>query len=330
MITNTKVIVWFKTGIKETYYLSRPVMKRRGNNSFDLTDDMTTIGDPIKIYPAYLTGPIASSDALKHHVAINRDDFEAGSFIDKRIVMHRFLRHVVEYTKSTTVYPMRMLYDDWDKTKNAETDRYVEGDVINFYPRGAAQAFWRHVSEYFFNSNNKVRNYLWWGISRLCEKKTTAITTEDAVKTANWVRRKKTFNPVAYAALLKQMGAKSVIDLHPGFGHKALACAILDIEYFAPNRGNFAVALDNNICGVTSLKYSELNGQSADLLISDSNFNRFDISKTAEHSARVNRMVAYAPRSKRFELQSEHNPSSVVKVMTTPVKATDPNFLFIW
>ena len=335
-ITKKDVKVHYATGIKEVYYLNRPPMKRRGNNTFDLTSDMSVVGEPIGLYPAFETDPTTSPN--KNALAINREEFERGSFIDKRIAMHRLFMHVQRYAGEEISYPQQKVRDDWAEVINSDLSRFTTTGYVNFFPRGNRGIAWQRLLRHFFGTkDDKVYRHLWYAMTRLCVKKTTKIDVYEVLRTAEWLSKKKAINPLIYAAMLKQLGVSSVIDIFPGRGHKALACAILGILYVASNSGNLAVALDKGLCSTTGLNYVEAGepwgNWAADLLISDNNFMSFDISRTDQYTDVSRRMIAYAPRAKRFELQTKHSPSSVMKIFCSAAKAMnlrDPDYVFIW
>jgi hypothetical protein len=97
------------------------------------------------------------------------------------------------------------------------------------------------------------------------------------------------------------------------------------------------MALDRRITDVLGLTCEPLGNQKADILLSDGNFERFDIEDATTYLDRVNTMVAYAPRADRLRLTAKYKPTKVVKVLCRYKQghhfkrtAEDPDFILIW
>ncbi len=331
-LTRDKIKVRYKTGVLEVYRIKPIPFKHRPRNQHEVTEKKARIEKEIKLRESFRLGPLETDE---RYLEIDRKEFEQASFMEQRLVMQRLLLHMMIMNTKPTRYPDQVIDQDIETLKNTSTSNFTINGGINFFPKSIKRdGYWRRVIEHFFViPRTYPRYYLWYAMVSQCDKHTTPISTISILKRANWMMTRQ-FNPTAYRAILEQLKVKNgIIDLHPTLGHKALACALMGIKYIAPMCPEIKQALDRNVCGYTGLDYEELDDQTADLLVSDNNFEGFDIGRTSEYLGRVSRMIAYAPGKARLELTSRHNPSGSIKIFCRAVAAStmkNNDYLLVW
>ena len=296
---------------------------------------MAEIGKPIPIFNDQRIDPLEPSN---HHKAINRKQFRAGTFIDRRLAIQRMFREVLRTKDKPDKYPEDVIRQSYHTlTKFSIDDRFMMQGGVNFHASLGRQITlaWRRLIEHFFNpSECLTRNLLWLGAILVYNQVYAPITVSQirwkAIKLANI----GVHNPLAYVALLRLLQIKgSVIDLNPGFGHKAIACALLGLRYITPACPVMTRAVELGIREITGLDYQVLDHQQAELLISDSNFQKFVTPTDRDLLRRAKKMLAFAPYSDKIVLSHTFKPTSIIKIfckIKLVAGKISPDFLMVW
>jgi hypothetical protein len=124
----------------------------------------------------------------------------------------------------------------------------------------------------------------------------------------------------------------AVGDLHPGFGCKALACALMGLPYYTIKNDRFQRALDLGFASFTKAEFGWLDNQKLELLISDDNFNSFQM-PSGDLLKQARRMICYSSRDDREKLISQFSPTNVLQIYDRSLEAKmlrDSNYLLLW
>jgi hypothetical protein len=332
--------VLYKSGVYDRYYFS-------GNPScsfvsFKVTQADMHIGKEIPIHQNYELDPLNTTEQEEcaHHFLIERKDATRGSLIDQRIVTHKLLTILTRLNPKLDRYPEQSIRKWIDELRGFPYRRMMYRNAYNFYRMVPFSTPWRQVLWQYYppDLNYKRPLFLSWKLRQLFEhKKRTRISTAELNKSILRWHSKNTLNPLTYCAFIKALGAKSIIDLHPRTGYKAIACGLLGVEYYAPRCEEFDLAIDRGIGTTLGLVHNYFVDQNADTIISDGYFNEFDIESATPYVGNAKSLVCYAPRSDRIGLTEKYKPSKVHKVMVRyrqgrEFKETgeDPDFLFTW
>ena len=330
-INNCAIVVFYQTGICESYYFVRPERDTilRMKNNYHVIPDMTPIGKPITIYEDF-----EFAENEQYHYIINRGDYNSGSFLDKRLALQRLAYKLFATRSVPDCYPQSVLNGSLDKIRASDTSVFLTDNGFNLFPISYLDTSWRPLIEHFYNVNADLNYHkLWNGLSYVSRDKRIPIRSSDARKRAAWMSGKRIFNPLSYTCILSALEVESVIDLHPDIGHKAIACALLGIRYIAPETPKVRYALDRGLAEFSGLRYEPLGDQTADLLISDDNFVSFSLPQDKGLLGRCKRMLAFCPRSSRSESTAKYTPTSTYKIFTNPITAKtlrDCNYLLVW
>lgn len=128
-------------------------------------------------------------------------------------------------------------------------------------------------------------------------------------------------NPLIYLAIFQRLGIESVLDLHPQFGSKALACILGNIKYYyrpadtIPS-GMIDIGLDAEIYA----------NQKVDFLLSECDMKKFDISDVKYYLPYAKRVIAYAPSNDKIEIMNRYKPKRLIKL----ANPFDANYLVVW
>jgi hypothetical protein len=295
---------------------------------------MAEIGQQIRIYDDQRIDPLEPSS---YHKAINRKQFKAGSFIDRRLAIQRMFREVLRTKDQPDRYPEDVIRQSYHILTKHSLDRFTLNGGIHFYASLGRQTTlaWRRLIEHFFNpSGYLTKNLLWYGANVVYNQVYTPIT----VAQIRWKAAKQAsigiHNSLAYAALLQRLQIEgSVIDLNPGLGHKAIACALLGLRYITPACPAITRAIELGIQDVTGLDHQVLDDQQAELLISDDNFHKFIIPTDRELLRRTKKMLAFAPGADKIALTHKFKPTSIIKIFCKPKLVSgkiSSDFVMVW
>ena len=322
----------YKTGIRDRYYfrLTRRD-KQRGDNCFVVRPASAAIRHEVPIFREFHDDPLDTSPT--YHWCINRTQFNDSTLVERRMAMHRLLREILNTKPLPDCYPDRILDEDWEQLQSADIDPYVVNGAITCFPMRRRLSHFR-ILEHFFNPGaNERGKYLWRALQCICYKKTVRINSSNVRKVARWFSRRRIINPLVYCAIFKALGISGPIgDLDPGYGSKALACAMLDLPYYTVRNDRFQRALDLGFASFTRAEFGWLEDQNLELLISDNNFNGFAMPEENVLS-RARRMLCYAPRGERQRLIDKYHPTNVLKLYDNHKEALilrDSNYLFLW
>ena len=334
------LIVRYKSGLTDKYYFKGAPLNT-WPLSFRVREPDLKIGPEIPIQKAYELDPLnpAEQAGCAHHFYLDKKALLAGSFIDRRLAIHRFVAKLARAHLTLDQYPDRKVREWVADLREFNYSTMITSDAFNFYRQLSVRVPWRQVLWQFFppvldHRPVRMATVLAQGLERPAQPLDTATVIRGLLR---WTGG-RILNPLAHCAVLDRLGTpEAVIDLHPEKGYKAIACGLLGIHYIYRPCDAMDLALDRGITEVLGLSCEPLADQRADLLLSDGNFERFDIGGTTPYLDRVNTMVAYVPRADRLRLMAKHEPTRVVKVLCRYVqgrrfkqRAEDPDFMFIW
>jgi hypothetical protein len=288
----------------------------------------------IKLYYMYESDPLdpVQEARFANNIMIRRDEWIRASFIVRRMALHRLLVMCYKHDPAETedIFPEPVLANDLEQLKSCGVNCWHRG-YFDFRPRMKRRFDYNRILSHFFNYRPSCNK---WVMLRALNYVTRIPNIPITVTTVRkYIRQHMTrqFNPVSYAAFLRYLSIKgSVIDLYPDMGHKLVACAILGLHYITPRTDAMQRAIDLGVERILGLSHEWLDRQAADLLISDQNFSKFDISETEPMLERVRMMLAFAPVISRIALQEQYEPRQVIPVRVAMLCGQPPDFIFVW
>lgn len=340
------VHVRYKDYFWETYYLSKPIEgKRRPPLSYFIKREDTFLCNIPKIVPKYET-KLGETKSLSDtaHLMVNRRDLKQCSFMEKRIAAHEFCRLITQRGWIWPEHPKSVLDGEWADLKNYVHAKYIIDDYFTVFAKGGKNpAPGRKLIEHYFDISQyssvfKSPRLVMRMINELIDRHDLTFDTHNllrifscgAVNMPAAYPRFRLFDPAAYASIFKRLGIKgSILDIKPGFGNRALAAAINDLEYYTVADNRFKQALSKGLLNNTGLNYSEWAGQVVNTMVYDNNFDTPDMELAMKFAKYAKRMIVFVPHGYRYEFQSKYNPESVLKIKTKWFQKS-PDFLFIW
>jgi hypothetical protein len=331
-IEQTLVQAVYKTGVRETYnFKAKKRHKKRPNNHFNISPKSAAIRHEIPIFKEFQHDPL--DDAPTYHWCINRNHFNESTLLERRIAMHRLLREILNTKPDPDWYPDEILDEDWGRLLEYPSEHHMKNGALICFPPSRTPHFHFRMLEHFFNPGANHSGFiLFQALRYVCHRKRIKINSSNIRKVARWYSRRQIISPMLYCALFKALKITGpVADLHPGYGSKAIACAIMGLPYYTIKNEQFQRALDLGLSSLTRSEFGLLEDQKVDLLISDDNFHSFQM-PTGDILNQARKMLCYAPRDQRQELSDRYNPSTTLQLFndTQDKKLHNPNYLFLW
>jgi hypothetical protein len=329
------VLAVYKTGIREVYYFKvKKRKKHRGDNCFVVTPESAAINQQLPIFKKYNEDPLDES-SISYHWCINRSQFNNATFIEKRIAMHRLFYKIYDTKNMPDCYPQHVLDKDWKLLQAKNYSKFLINGALTCFPTmGLYNPRHFRILAHFFNSNSDLdRVALWGGLRLLYGKKNVPINSSNARKFARHFARRIIIDPLMYCALFKSLGITGAVgDLHPGWGSKALACALMDLPYYTIKNDRFQRALDLGFSSFTRGEFGWLDDQKLELLISDDNLKNFQM--PGENLLnQTKHLICYSDKKNKQKLSDEYNPINILQLYNKPKESKmlkNPNYLFFW
>ena len=327
-INNTRIKIRYRSNITEWYHY---IPTKRRWRRWNITSDKVQIGEIPKIYHSY-EADILDPEAQKapaHNMTIRLDEWKKATFLAKRLAIHRFIAIGMRNQHIPSKHPDSVIIKDIKDLKTMKFNCVSRG-IFNFRKLlFRDRNKYRLIEQFFdYDISGSAEPTLWY-----FDHMRTPINTHYLRRAMRWAAHQRMFNPQLYLEFLRRLRVKSVIDLHPDMGHKAIACAIGNIHYITPRTPAMEEAIKRGMLDLLSLSHEWLDDQSADLLISDNNFTSFDISLANPYLSRVKQMVAYSKAVDRLELQALYKPSQSIRVVIEPLYCytlAKYDYMFIW
>lgn len=322
----------YKTGIRD-YYFYRIVKRRkkRHDNCFFLTPELAVIRKEIPIFKEFRNDPL--DDSPTYHWCINRTQFNEATIVEQRIAMHRLFREILNTKPEPDWYPDNILESDWQLLQETGYEKYFVNGAVTCFPRGRPPTHFR-ILEHFFNPGaHQAGKMLWKALRNICNKKQVCINSSNVRKITRWFTRRRIISPLVYCAIFKALKITGPVgDLHPGFGSKAIACAMMGLPYFTVKDERFEKAIEAGFASFVQGNFGWLDGQKLDLLISDNNFDGFEM-PSGDILSQTKQMICYASRRNKQELIDQYKPTSVLQLYDHAVEAKTfkgCNYLLLW
>ncbi len=298
-ITNHILEVQYVTGITEGYRFALGG-KRFPREYPVLKEDLVATGKA-KLHRLRGGYDFAANRSLyDYHFRLRYKDMLKWSFIDRRIAIHRFGDILGQ--GGVNEYPQQEL------EKCSQRLKETNGTTIPQWCYGYWHKLWMH---YFCPNRNVPTKKCVRTIDRLLRKRGVV---DSSIVLFVQLRRQKRIHvchPTFYVWLFDKLGVRRVLDLHPQTGSKALACAILGIEYAATPSEEMDHALNRGIIDEFGLKYEPYDKSAKyDLLLADDNFREYQLGVAKPYAHQAKRLVAYSSGRNKDELL-KHNPTII-------------------
>jgi hypothetical protein len=271
----------------------------------------------------------------KSMVMISRKDLNNSTMIELRLALHSIMNHIIQRGWMNPEYPQEILLKDLEELRHFDLSKHYRDK--KFVSKPTSQAILKHYKNIIFHYFDMSR--LWRYIRRPIRFRKVLnklfegnedITYTNIVKELTSVCGPKIIIPTFYAALFKNLRVKSVLDLSPGYGSKALACSLLNIKYVAKKSHALNKAIDNGFAEFIGLNYEwfdETTTDKYDLMIAMDAFST-NIDILNEYKKYANHIVAFVRKHNREYLEAKYKPNSIIPIVIQINGEID--YVFVW
>jgi hypothetical protein len=272
------------------------------------------------------------------HLIINAKQFKSASFLEQRVAIHDFAWQICRRGFVWPKHPINVLENDLEEISKRNKYLY-KGSLLKVprtYKRLGSPGF--KVIEHFFGFRE-----MWDGF--VSSPKKCVGTINELVKskvdinTHNLLRfmMRRYRTPIfelgvgMYVELFKKANLKgTVLDIRPGFGFRALACACLGLKYRVLKTEHslaFEKAINEGFADFIGLDFEWYKGQQANILMCDDDLKGCDFDIVRPHIEPGRTVVYYAKDRFEFE-KAGAQPLSAIPVAHSEV-ATDAGYFFV-
>jgi hypothetical protein len=348
-LRNDHVHVRFMNFFWETYYVDHRTGPRRAF-SYAISKADSKIAKVPAIMSEFETEfeEIRDTDGIIQtpHIAINRRELNNATFLERRLAIHEYCRQIIKREWMWPEYPQHIIDQEWEKVKNYRPDKYMEKGLFSAKARiGPVPIPGRKLIEHFFDLSDyhdvfrSPRNVMRL-LDELLELKHLNFNFHNMLKTFSCGHaqrripksypRLKLSDPAVYAVIFKRLGiGNSILDVSPGFGNRAIASALVGLDYFTIPDARFAAAIDRGFHDFIGLKYTEWAEHKVDWLLYDNNFGVPDMNNIKKLMKYANRMMVFVPHSYKSAYETKYKPKSIVRIKSKWYQKA-PDYLFIW
>lgn len=346
-VTNASTIkVIYKTDIVEEYTTEH----KKGTIRVGINDLKVKYDVPINyLYEAGFLG----ATKYHNHKFIARKDYTKANAIERRIALHRLVQ-IIQHYGFSPYYPPSVLRNNIATLKKYDIKLAFRNNVLQMSPYTSIRKTnhagrqlginlksnsCMHLYSHYFA---RFDEYIWNRFALYSAFKTDVIlkvlmrmrrarkllSTQEFYATlySIFLRGTTFYNPISYAALFDKLNAKSVLDLHPESGAKALACVYLDIPYYTIKNHNFDCVLQTDFPELTNLKHRYMTkNDKVDVLIGDGYFRRWDYKMAKPYTRNANNVLLYLSDNRRKLLKMK--PRLVLKVSVSILNMTQRDLL---
>ena len=266
------------------------------------------------------------------HLQIDMKQWKQASLMERRIALHQFSTKMFEAKYVQLTHPEHVIQHELEFMRKIDAARFIKDAGFTAFPRleNTRHAPGKKIMQHFFDLS-----YLWEQVfnsprctthvlNELAKRSTVAFNTHHMIRTLvgevpNLSHKviPRMPNPMVYAVIMRRLGIRGpVLDLHPGYGSRATACAILGIPYLYQPNEIFQGALDRGFAEFVGLDCQPYGGGKVPMLLCDNDLNMPNMKDVIELSKSASNMLVFIPSEKREQVQNKLKPKSVI-----PIKA---------
>ena len=321
----------------ETYYIDKPKSKlSRIPHSFILEKENSRL---TKIPATYLEyeHDLESEEYYPAHITLRKKDWDQASFLEKRLALHEFTRIINRRGWIWPKYPKHIIQQDFDRLRNSNQSKYINNGVFTAYPRIGTRelAGFRLVEHFFgvaelweevFKSPKRTMK-----IMNQISKTKTRISFHNIIRFACVKRSSiKIYDPSVFNWIFKRLGITgTVLDLYPGNGYNAMACALAGLKYMTIPTPKFQTAIDNGFAEFIGLDYEPYDDRKVDLVLSNNDFKQTDIKEAMEYADKTRNIIHFVDRKNKNIEMAKYKPSNVLRITSNMYRIL-PDYLFIF
>lgn len=286
---------------------------------------------------------VDGSEYYAAHIHIPKRTFKKASFIERRLALQEFATVISKREYIHPRYPIDIITHDYRRMYDeVAINACIKRNMFTAYPlvdgKNARPGF-KLIAHFFglqsmWESILKDPRKVIKILNRICQSN-VEVNTNNVMKATfrvfrNYVPdRVKIYDPRMYIKLLRSLNVTSVLDLHPGYGYRAMACAVMGIKYYTIPTPKFNIAIDNGLAEFIRLDYHVYNGESVDCVLSDNDLTDSSIQYTMEFASKAKRMFQFVKRDSKADTLLKFKPEKIIEIETS-IFRSNPDYFFLF
>jgi hypothetical protein len=330
------LVVRYKTGLKEIYWIGK---RKSGSRSFAITRENSRLKRVPRVHYQY-PGTDLTRLEHEHQLAINQREWADASLMERRVAAHAFLLKLRSTRPDTYTLPESVLVEAWEGLQTSPAQHYIYKHVLRtvVHKRGRClpNYAWPLIT-HFVNLRPELAS-MWarpkhiLGVLGRLVLNETELTTRNVLIGGSTRFGPKMVNPNLYRCLFQSLKIKgAILDLEPGIGCKALACATEKLLYRTIQAERFDQACERGLARFVGLDWQHYAGEMVELVLADGCLTRtVDVSTVLNsYAKRASRIVCFVKSADRQDLQERFKPCRVLGVKPS-LYSRKLDYLFVW
>lgn len=312
-----RLIVYYASHIKETYWLHTKETKKR---AYLLKEEDAEIRNVPRVYQQY-PSPYGPSKYPIHYL-INRKDWNDATLIEKHLAFHTLYCNIRSQWWHRPELPDDVVRNDFEAIRRTPPGAHTSKSIfkVHLNDKSFDAPGWSVMMHYFdlYEYMNQVwsSKYTFYYSLKDVTKSKREITTTEVIKAASARSQFNFIPPTFWIDVFKQLNTKSVLDLHPGFGSRAIACAILGIPYMTTKCERFEKAIEWGFLEFSGIKWKPYDGSTVNLVVADNGFTATHPTMGMEYADVAERILGFVKSQDRKQAFLTHHPESILRVKT--------------
>ena len=322
------LMVNYRTHVKEVYWFGAAETRKR---AFSLNKEDARL---VHVPPIHQQYPEPFGPSLHPgHLTIERSDWIAASFIEQRIAFHEMHRRLRELRWSSLTFPAPVLAEDLRRLRSYRRGKHLKAGGFVAYRGPVAGPGWAIMLQYFdmydyFNLVWASPPKLWRAMQAVAET-TRPLSTVEIVRSASFLYGPRVAPATLWADIFRQVGKPAtVLDMHPGLGARAMACAILGLRYRTAPNERFERAMASGLGELLGLDWAVDDGGRVDLVVADDGFGTTDLGAALAFADRTKGILGFAPHAD-LKAAARLGSRAVLRVRTRFYSKQD-DYLVLW
>lgn len=328
--------VFYKHGLRDKFYLNMP----KGQSGYEITDNDNSIRHIPKIQQEYEGSLVNNQYSL--HIEIPKTTWQYANAIEQRLATHNLVKFYMNHGWVEPKFPKHTLEQELLSLKMVRTDKMVKKNIFTLIPNAYTLPSYYRIVEHFFDVSqmsqlfNDPRELM--AAIKLAHHRKTSLNTSLVLKYLLMSRkipkdqRLRWTHPAIFATIFQKMklSGKSILDLNPYYGFKAIACAFLGIKYYTLPNPIFDVGLKHQFADFLQLDHQYYRGQEVDLVMADSNFKATaDFESAFKYANQAKNMLLYVAGKDHDVYYEKYKPQSVIP-LRIKIFDTESEHLFVF
>lgn len=278
-----------------------------------------------------------SDNRYSAHIIITRSSLDRANRFERDLALHAFNKLITKRGWVWPLFPDDVLANDLRSLYREKENSYIKGGSFTVLNKGPGKILLQHFFDLSHIWDSVLRKpRVTYNMIKSLYNTRKDVNLSNLIKTIarHGVKHKlKLPNPTLYRFLFQKLKIDGpVLDLHVGSGARAIGCALANLQYLHLNDTRFIQAVElgfDTLLNVNHDSYDNRNVNRLGLVIGDEDLGEFSIETALKYADKARRILVYVPREKKEEYRVAYQPTSIIKIITNPIKQ-DPNYFFLW